>query len=121
MTQYLSLHPDFIIHSTGDYFTHHPICQGGVAKKGRWVMISLSDLPTWSYHYDYEKRNWGNDHFIFTEKSSFYLLIKMREFNPAHSELTREYSVIKFLLTKEIFIQNHLPRDVLILMIDLSD
>jgi hypothetical protein len=29
--------------------------------------------------------------------------------------------VIKFLLTKEIFIQNHLPRDVLILMIDLSD
>jgi hypothetical protein len=56
-----------------------------------------------------------------TEKSSFRISRYINFFKPDEYEIIRRYSVIKFLLTREIVGHHWLPKELLAKIVDISD
>jgi hypothetical protein len=108
---YASVNPNFTIDECGfDY-------------EIPWIILLLpANIPIW-YRYDNQKRNWKDHHqppTFLTEKCSFHILTLLKELDTKCWYLAREYSVIKFLLVKEIFSRHELG-DLLFRLVYLSD
>jgi hypothetical protein len=92
---------------------------------GGVTIISISpDRSIVSHCYDEQKGIWTDRRSsptILTEKSSFYISQNLKMRGSYRYGLVRRYSVIKFLLMKEIFDRYGLPWDVLAQMVEFSD
>ena len=59
---------------------------------------------------------------VLTEKMSLYILKQARKQQHfALSAFISKYSIVKFLLTKEMFIQCEIPKDVLVFLTNIVD
>jgi hypothetical protein len=109
---YASVNPNFTIDECGfDY-------------EIPWIILLLpANIPIW-YRYDNQKRNWKDHHqppTFLTEKCNFFVLTRLTRTSNKFHELVRNYSVIKFLLLKEILGHPDGFQDVLFQIVHLSD
>jgi hypothetical protein len=97
----------------------------GLNYPGEFQVAFLSlDTTLLIYYYDKSKNLWTNrlpSPTFLTEKSSGLISFKIKEQGPKGYELARRYSVIKFLLMKEILVQNHILKDILVRLVYFSD
>lgn len=94
----------------------------GIDNNTPWIILVIpGNIPL---YYLYRKNHWEDYHTpptILTEKINAFISKTIKYLYPDCHHVSSNYSVTKFLLTKEIFIQNEIPYDVLVYMIHISD
>jgi hypothetical protein len=88
------------------------------------VIISWSDEVQHMYLFDDQKGQWQDffcDGSYLNEKNSFYLLEKLVPYPPYWYSLVQTYSILRFLLLREIISHHCLPRDLIAWIVGLSD
>jgi hypothetical protein len=87
------------------------------------VIAVSSNSRSLIYYFEDQKRIWAVRYLphVMTEKSSFRISRYINFFKPDEYEIIRRYSVIKFLLTREIVGHHWLPKELLAKIVDISD
>lgn len=107
---YASVTPNFVVDHCG------------IDENGPWIILLLAgNIPM---YYKYIKCQWQDYHIpptVLTEKTNVSISKIIEKDYSDYYIFISKYSVTKFLLTKNLFVQNYLPPELLSYMIGISD